>query len=291
MIRIYEPLYRPGQQQQEPLFSPLPLKNNDFAWREFRIYVDMYRQQLHRGTGHCGMFSPKFALKSHIPTQAFLDFCTAHASANVCFFNPFPQIRYVAYNVWNQGEPWHPGLEAAAQSLLDAVGLGWRIDQIPRQGQSHLAYSNFWVADEAFWDAYVGGVLVPIADFLEREPEHPAARAVSQQTYHTDAASYLPFIIERLFSTFLSVTPHFKCEVYPIDDVLPYCICPSEQELVLQMKPAVDAADRSGVFSADLIESLRQAAWSNTRLAKLYFEKHPHPHSGKTIPVNAEPAS
>ena len=290
MIRIYEPLYRPDQQQQEPLFLPLHLQQNDFAWREFRIIVDMYRQNLHRGAGHCGMFSPKFPLKSRIPTQEFLDFCEAHSHVSVCFFNPFPQIRYVAYNVWNQGEPWHPGLCAVAQSLLDAAGIPWRIDEVPRHGEAQLAYSNFWVANEQFWDAYVGNILLPIAEFLEREPDHPASRSVMVPTYHTDAASYLPFVIERLFSTFLSLQPAFSRTAFPVSDVLPYCICPSEAELVQQMKPAVDAADQSGMYSAHLIESLKQTAWNNTRMAKQYFQDHPHPHSGKTIPVGAEQA-
>ena len=288
MLRIYEPLYQPGQQQQEPLFMPLPLQRNDFAWREFRIYVDMYRQQRHRGAGHCGMFSPKFSLKSRIPTQQFLDFCEANAEADVCFFNPFPQIRYVAYNVWNQGEPWHPGLGAAAQALLDAMGIRWTIDQLPRQGAAQLSYSNFWVSSERFWDDYVGGVLVPIADFLEQHPEHPAARSVMVNTYHTEAASYLPFIIERLFSTFLSMNPHVRSVSYPVEDVLPYCICPSEQDLVRRLKPSVDAAEKAGYFPPDLLESLRQAAWSNTLQAKLHFQSHPHPHSGKPIPAGVE---
>jgi hypothetical protein len=291
MLRIYEPLYRPDQTQQEPLFVPLEIRTNDIAWREFRIYVDMYRQQLHRGIGHCGLFSPKFSLKSKIQTKEFLDFCELHADADVCFFNPFPQVRYVAFNVWNQGEPWHPGLAVAAQGLLDAAGIGWQIAQVPRQSSAHLSYSNFWVANERFWDAYVGGILVPIADFLDHHEGHPVTRSVLESTYHTDEASYLPFIIERLFSTFLSMRPDIRSEAYPIGDVLPYCICPSEQDLVLQLKPAVDAADGTGEYPEDLLESLRQAAWSNTRLAKLHFQTHPHPHSGKTIPIDAENAS
>lgn len=291
MIRIYEPLYRADQQQQEPQFKPLPLRSNDFAWREFRIYLDMFQQGLHRGQGLCGLFSPKFSLKSKIPTQRFLAFCEANADADVCFFNPFPQVRYVAYNVWNQGEPWHPGLAAAAQGLLDAAGIGWQIDQVPRQGAEHLSYSNFWVASEGFWEAYVGGVLVPIARFLEQQPNHPAAQSVMVPTYHTDHASYLPFVIERLFSTFLSLRPEVRSVCYPVDDVLPYCLCPSERELVLKMKTDVDAADRCQDYSEDLIESLREAAWINTREAKLYFQNHPHPHSGKPIPVGASEPS
>lgn len=291
MIRIYEPLYRAGQQQQEPLFKPLPLRSNDFAWREFRIYIDMFREKRYRGPGLCGLFSPKFPLKSKISTRQFLDFCEANTQADVCFFNPFPQVRYVAYNVWNQGEPWHPGLAAAAQGLLDAAGVGWRIDQVPRQGAAHLAYSNFWVGSEGFWEAYVGGILEPIARFLEQHPDHPAARSVMVPTYHTDTATHLPFVIERLFSTFLSLRHDVQSITYPVDDVLPYCICPSERELVLQMKADVDAADSSGSYSPDLIESLRDVAWINTRRAKLYFQSHPHPHSGKPVPVgDSEPS-
>mgnify|MGYP006184448895 CR=1 FL=1 len=286
MLRIFEPLYKVGQQQAEPLFLPLPLANNDFAWREFRIYVDFYRQGRHRGPGRCGIFSPKFHLKSKIQTSQFFDFCLSHEEADVCFLNPFPQVRYLAYNVWGQGEPWHPGLMQAAQSLMDAVGIPWKMACIPRHDERFLAFSNFWVANEKFWNAYVGGVLIPIADFLQQQPDHPAAALVMQDTYHTDQAPFLPFIIERLFSTFISLHPEFGCKSYPISDIRPYCLNEEEWKIVTAMKPLVDSADEQGYFSTDLMEALNQAASSNTTQAKRYFQNNPHPHSGKLIPVH-----
>jgi len=283
MLRIYEPLYAVGQQQVEPLFLPLPLANNDFAWREFRIYVDFYRQGRHRGLGRCGIFSPKFPLKSKIRTSQFFDFCRSHEEADVCFFNPFPQVRYLAYNVWTQGEPWHPGLIRAAQSLMDAVGIPWKIDRMPRHDERFLAFSNFWAANEKFWDAYVGGILIPIAEFLQQQPDHPAAMQVMQDTYHSNKASFLPFIIERLFSTFISLHPEFSCKPYPIFDIRPYCLNEAEWEMAIAMKPSVDAADKNGCFTNDLVESLNQAAISNTAQGKRYFQNNPHPHTGRVI--------
>ena len=131
-----------------------------------------------------------------------------------------------------------------------------------------------------------GGVLIPIADFLQQQPDHPAAALVMQDTYHTDQAPFLPFIIERLFSTFISLHPEFGCKSYPISDIRPYCLNEEEWKIVTAMKPLVDSADEQGYFSTDLMEALNQAASSNTTQAKRYFQNNPHPHSGKLIPAH-----
>jgi hypothetical protein len=106
---------------------------------------------------------------------------------------------------------------------------------------------------------------------------------VMQGTYHTDNASFLPFIIERLFSTFISLHPEFSCKPYPIFDVRPYCLNETEWEIVNVMKPSIDTADKNGCFTKDLVESLNQAATTNTAQAKRYFQNNPHPHSGRVI--------
>ncbi|MDP2019740.1 MAG: hypothetical protein Q8L16_02470, partial [Hydrogenophaga sp.] len=137
--------------------------------------------------------------------------------------------------------------------------------------------------NEKFWDAYVGGILIPIAEFLQQQPNHPVAKLVMQGTYHTDKASFLPFIIERLFSTFISLHPEVSCKSYPILDIRPYCLNEAEWEIATAMKPSIDAADKNSYFPIDLVESLSQAAISNTAQGKRFFLNNPHPHTGRVI--------
>lgn len=287
MTRIFEPIYQPGQVLAEPLFLPLQLPDNRFAeWREFRIYIDMYRSGKHLGADKVGMFSPKFGLKTKISARQFLNFCDQHASADVCFINPFPHIRYRSYNVWMQGEANHPGLTGCAQNLLTASGVPWQLNNVPRQTEATLAYSNFWVGSEKFWDRYVGEILEPIAQLLENNPEHPAAQAVLRQTFHSDPAPFLPFIIERLFSTFLSFSPDIKAQAYPLKSVLDYCLSENEKSRILEIMPTIDAADQAGFFSDHLMKTMWELAREDTRVAKTIFSINPHPHTGRVIPFD-----
>jgi hypothetical protein len=283
---MYEPLYLSGQQLSSDAFLPLQIPDNRAAaWREFRMLVDMYRSGLYRQHEATGLFSPKFALKSLISAEQFTGFVDQQPACDVWFINPFPQLAYWSFNVWMQGEHAHPGLTEAAQALLDAAGIGWQLDEVPRQGNGTLSYCNFWVGTPAFWHAYVGGVLVPIADFLERQPDHPVARAVMLDTTHTDPAPFLPFIIERLFSTYLSLNADCKVASWsiPYEKVADYCIDDFERLIVRNMRPLIDQADACGEFDSRLKQQMdfMCAIWQQ-HFFDVYTQK-PHPHTGKLI--------
>ncbi|MBN3808174.1 hypothetical protein [Paraburkholderia sp. Ac-20347] len=283
MIKIFEPLYRPGQTLTEPLFSPLVLADNSWAhWREFRILVDFYRQGSFRNL-HTGIFSPKFSAKTRVSAQRFLDFCVAHADADVCLINPFPQIAMYSYNVWMQGEANHPGLTESAQALLDECGLGWDLSAVPRHGKDMLCYSNFWVGSERFWEAYVGGVLNRIAVHIENNPQAPGVIAATRDTWHTDAAPFLPFIVERLFSTFLSLNTSLTVAAFDLPDVESYCLTDYERELVSGMQPVIERAEAAGRYPSDLVETQALLCRLYVRYAREHFAVNTHPHSGKTV--------
>ena len=283
---MYEPLYLPDQQLSSEVFLPLEIRDNRAAaWREFRMLVDMYRSGIHRQHVATGLFSPKFALKARITAEQFTAFVDAQPDCDVWFINPFPQLAYWSFNVWMQGEHAHPGLREAAQALLDEAGIGWQLSEVPRQGNGTLSYCNFWVGSPRFWEAYVGQVLVPIADFLENNPDHPVARAVMIDTTHTDPAPFLPFIIERLFSTYLSFSPECRVASYaiPYEQVAEYCIDEFERVTVRGMRALVDRAEASGSFDERLVGQmdLMCALWQQ-HFFDVYTQK-PHPHTGRLI--------
>lgn len=276
MVSIYEPIYLAGQQLTEPAFLPLQLPDNSHAaWREVRILVDFYRRGDHLKADKTGIFSPKFGLKTKVPAQTFLDFAESNREADVCIINAFPTIPYYSYNVWMQGEANHPGLCEVAQALLDAVGIQWDLSATPRQTDV-LCYSNFWVGTPEFWEGYVSGVLNRIALYLEGNPDSAVARAVMGETWHTDAAPFLPFIVERLFSTYLSFNP-VRVAAFPIDNPEAYCMNDYERELLDYMRPRVEKADAEGF--TDELKSLQHVMCRLlVRYAHAYFSANAHPH-------------
>ncbi|MFM0068992.1 hypothetical protein [Paraburkholderia aspalathi] len=284
MPTIYEPLYLEGQEPTEPAFSPLIIRDNSSAaWREFRILVDFYRRGAHYGPDQVGILSPKFGLKTKVAAEQFIAFCNSNTMADVCLINPFPQIAYYSYNVWMQGEINHPGLTERAQGLLTECGIGWDLSGVQRHDARVLCYSNFWVGSENFWERYVGGVLNKIALHIERNPDRAAVAAVMGDTWHTDAAPFLPFIVERLFSTFLSLESSISVAAYPLPDVASYCLTDYECEMVTSLAPIIDAADAIGSFAPELVRIQRLMCSLYVRYAREHFASHIHPHSGKTV--------
>lgn len=285
MIAIYEPLYMPGQALNEPSFRPLTIENPIHAeWREFYILVDMYRRGLHRQQLFTGLMSPKFKLKTGITGSQFIDFVRENSDADVCFINPFAHLAYISFNVWMQGEAAHPGLIGRAQDLLDVSGVELRIADMPRHGPHLLCYGNFWVGTERFWNEYVGGILVPIAEFLEKNPDHSTSRSALDTTRHTDPGPFLPFIVERLFSSFLSRPPRdIAVRGYPTDP-LQSCFNEFEKDIVTYRKDEIDAADHEGIFSDRLKRDMAFICglWQAYTIA--YYSDRPHPHTGSPLP-------
>lgn len=285
-IKIFEPIYAAGQVLSEKSFYPLVLRDNAHAaWREFYILVDMYRKGIHTQQKFTGLFSPKFSLKARIDGGRFLDFVQENISADVCLINPFPQLTYFSFNAWMQGEHAHPGLVERGQLLLDACGIPWSLRAAPRQAANTLCYCNFWVGTELFWENYVGKILLPIATFLETHGNSEAARAVLEPTVHSDDAPFLPFVAERLFSTYLSLTPSLSVAAYPIegDSVFDYCVSDFEKDIVSYMREAVDSADKQSPFPADQISLMDLLCKLSQKYVRAHFSINPHPHTGQPI--------
>lgn len=285
-IEIYESIYKKGQRTSCPELIAFKSENEYPDWREFQIYLEMYRQKTWLENDFTGLFSPKFELKTHITVSDFIGFVENNADVDICYINPFPQIAYWSYNIWMQGEYSHPGLLEIAQMLLDVVKIEWKLCDVPRHDKKILSYSNFWVGSKRFWERYVGEILYPIGKFLFENPDHPVSKQVLAPTQHTEPTPYLPFIVERLFSTFLSMNPDFSRAAYPIayDSLIQkYCINDFERLIVERMAAEIEYADDVKQFNTGLIQKMDMltALWQQHFFD--FYELRQYPYTGKTI--------
>lgn len=281
-VAIYEPIYQIGQTVSDLRFSSYShLGNERFSsWREFKIHVDMFRANSHRKHIFCGLFSPKFSMKCRIGSDIFLDFCEKNMDSDVVFINPFPQLSYISFNVWEHAEVFHPGIIEVARNLLKVAGVDLSISTDQRHGQEVLAYSSFWCGSEKFWDLYVGGVLNKLALFIEQNPDNPVVKAALSDTYHYDPAPYLPFITERLFTTFLSQELSVKYAGFPVNP-LDYCLNDYERDVVLRIYDEVDSADANNNFDKELIDKMRSSLLGLVKYNNDFYKKNLHPHTGR----------
>lgn len=284
-IAVFEPIYKQDQKLSESKFQAYAHTSNEQYkdWREFRLHVELYRKEIYSQYQLTGIFSPKFRLKTRLSGEEFVEFCEAHESADVIFVNPFPQMPYHSYNIWMQAEANHPGITHCAQNLLNAAGIDLDLSKQPRHNNKTLAYSSFWVGSQRFWKDYVGGVLDPLARFIDDSPDHPAVINALLETYHTDPTPYLPFITERLFTAYISVHPELNISSISLDPI-EFCMSEGERDYVKKVREEIDTADSQSFFPQQIIDQMNQHCIDSVQTAKVHFQNNPHPHTGRTIP-------
>lgn len=205
----------------------------------------------HHSAEHFGLVSPKFAGKARIGGKAFIDWVQANPGYDVYFINPFPQVSYWHFNVWTQGEFWHPGLGDLADALFAAAGHSIRVEALPRNTAASLLYSNYWVGNEGFWRVYMAFVR-NIAAAVDNLSAGDRTKLFGLAP-HSAPATYFAFVFERLFSTFLVLHEDIAGLPYPHghDDILGRCDNDMERFIIGAWSEMIDAWDAVGRNDAE----------------------------------------
>ncbi len=220
-VRIFQIYYRPEQRQfLDPAFEPYNNEGDNSPLLEFNVFRKLMNSELLRGAELWGALSWKFGEKTGLSGEQLLQIIAAHPGHDVYYCNPFPELEAVYHNLWLQGEPSHPNFLILCRDFFQAAGLDESaFTQL--MPSSHFAASNYFVATPAFWQGYVGF----ISDVIARAEKGMSATAkamiysaaADRKAMHA-GASYMPFIVERLFGVYLSLvqgqykTHKFTCE-------------------------------------------------------------------------------
>ncbi len=289
-IGIYEPIYRPGQTLAQPEFRALRGDNERPHLRELQFYEKLYEDRVHLQHDLTGLFSPRFGEKTGLSAHDVIAFVEENSDGEVFTFNAVPRAPYYAYNIWMQGELAHPGIMSVGQNLLDACRIDVRLADVGRHGPDVWCFSNFWLGSRRFWEDYVGGLVQPLLTFVQQNPEHPSVLAAMEITYHDKPTPFLPFIVERLFNTFLSAHEAWRGKVraYRLDPMTRLgSVIDFDLDVVSAMRDRVDRADREGVFPDDLIATMSLLSRLRMRQAMAHYAVHSHPNWGRPLDADA----
>ena len=209
-IKIWQIFYRPDQfSTLDPAFEPYEwLCNPHPEYTETLHLVNLYESGRYKECDYVGFVSNKFGLKTGLAGERFIQFIRDNPGHDVYFVNPFPELGYFWLNVWTQGEFRHPGLTALTQKLFETTHTKVQVEALGRNNHEILLYSNYWVGNAKFWDAFMGFV-IPIFRWIDQEATPHEKRPYFKKAPYADAGfSMFSFIFERLFSTFLLTNPH-----------------------------------------------------------------------------------
>jgi hypothetical protein len=242
----------------DPSFVPVDGRRNaGTETREIGLFLRMFHSGLYRCAPLTGILSPQFNDKAKISGRELLEFIRRNPGYNVYFVNPFPQNAYYTYNVWYHGELSHPGLFALAEILFERAGYDTNVMYHRRDSHSTLLYSSYWVGDEDFWNGYMT-MITRLMETIDAMPRRLLERYYSMAEYRDWKTSeiveisFLPFIFERTFSTFLHMNPGILAKPYPFtrEDVLAHSYGGDfESEIVRTFGDVVDEIDRRGEYT------------------------------------------
>jgi hypothetical protein len=274
-VRIYQIYFLPEQRAGlDPAFEPFDwTANPDPRLKEIAIFRDLHARGLHQSAEVVGAMSPKFGIKTRMSGRAFVDFIAANPGHDVYFVNPFPQIAYYTYNLWEQGETSHPGLTERAQRLLDHCGVDIRIDGFPRTANDRLLFCNYWAGTPAFWDRYMA-FINRLHDAIMLEMTDGDRARYFEFTRHDQPTEFYPFIFERMFTTYLVLHPEIRALAYrhSPEEVTRCCIQKYEDVVYQAMREEVDRWDREGVFTEERRQILRDLRDLIVLNSKVYAE-------------------
>ncbi len=148
---------------------------------------------------------PVYQICATKPGQDLVKYIEAHPGCDVYFCNPVPENEALYHNLWVQGETAHPQFLRLMQAVFKVIGLPME-ELISIQSSDMTSAANYFVATPKFWAAYLPWVQTVLSLANKKLPAE--VRDLMHSPLADDrglhgGATYVPFIIERLFPIFM----------------------------------------------------------------------------------------
>jgi hypothetical protein len=206
MIKLYQPYMGEDEKSSLPP-GVIPWdasSNTDNSTREYELFKQI--SQANTGSSEpWGLISRKFTHKSLLSVNDFARFAEQKLSEgyDCVFINPMMGIEALYLNVWQQGvHCGHAGLEKIIDFLEKSLAIPFNAPM----DRNTFAFCNYFIAKPEFWRAYFSFVdqALHLLDQEIIKNTEVGAAYTGTGSYHRDTnITMKPFIIERLFSTFI----------------------------------------------------------------------------------------
>jgi hypothetical protein len=216
-IRIHQIFYADSQRAAlDPAFIPYDNRANPRPeWREYHVFRTEWLAGRCGQADVTGFLSWKFTAKTGVAGRAFVKFIEQNQGHDVYFVHPHRVEPRPFTSIWQQAEVHHPGIIRLAQRILDGAGVAVDLATLT-QPREQILFCNYWAGTRRFWDDYMAFCEPVYRHILEGLDPADRTLAWSRADREIDAP-YVPFIMERLFSTLLALRPGIRALGLPAD--------------------------------------------------------------------------
>lgn len=205
-LRIFQIYFEAWQRELlDPNFAALDNSKAKSDLYEFDVFTRLAMSDYVKGAELWGALSWRFTEKTGLSGQDLVKYIETHPGFDVYFCNPVPENEALFHNLWVQGETSHPQFLGLMQSLFKAVGLPME-ELVSIQSSEMASAANYFVATPKFWATYLPWVQTVLSLANKNLPAE--VRDLMHSPLADDrglhgGATYVPFIIERLFPIFM----------------------------------------------------------------------------------------
>jgi hypothetical protein len=209
------------KQDQEKFLSSscTPFFNNSQSpFLEYEVIINSYKSKEFELYDYFGIISWRFFEKTLMMPETFFSYVIDNPGYEVYFINPFPEQAILYNNVWEQGAISHSlELKNVMNKILKEVGYNFQVEDVNLQPEKIL-YCNYWFGNPIFWEKYIQ-FTQPIYNFIQYNKNSELVNFVNKRARYHYNVSFIPFIMERLFSTFLWYDSSIKYKAYIFSEI------------------------------------------------------------------------
>lgn len=170
--------------------------------REYHNFQKVIDDGLTNDLNAWGMFGPRWYEKLKVSSDVLFDNIQKNSDSDVYLFNHARIQDALFFNVWEQGEYFHRGIKSIASHILAKMNCDVAVLDT-MMASNATCYCSYFVAKKEFWKDYLD-FLAKVRLELDNLPEDLYNVYAGSANYKRDRQLNLfPFLVERMFSTFL----------------------------------------------------------------------------------------
>ena len=202
-IKLYQIVYDQSQITGDEGFTVYSNAHNNcdklHNHREYPVFLESYKTGLCNNNDYTGFLSWKFNKKTGWCGRDLDAAIRVTSDKQVYFINCGPRVK----NVWSHGERRHGGIISLTQEVLDNLNIDINISSV-HQDASKTCFCNYWVGTPEFWSKYIT-FTEPIYSYLANNTDPEFRKRLYLKADKGITCGYIPFVMERLFTTLLCV--------------------------------------------------------------------------------------
>ena len=215
--KIFQICFEKDQiERVDPLFTPFDnTENLHPELREYQSFKRIYEEDRAKGLDAFGVFGPRWQEKLRFSAETITNAIDNNPGYHVYVFNHARVVDALTHNVWEHGEVFHKGIQRVTESALKAAGYDTKV--LNEVMGSNVCYSSYFVAKKVFWRDYLDFLDDMKSRFEDLTGEDARIYRSSANYSRDKELTMFPFIVERLFSTFLHLNKEYKVYSNPYD--------------------------------------------------------------------------